>query len=90
LSAALSAITAAVVGVILNLAVWFAIHLFFGTVGEVRAYGIRLYVPELSTINIASVLLAIAALVALLRFKVGMLPVLAASAALGAIYFYIR
>ena len=90
LSAALSVITAAVVGVILNLAVWFAIHLFFGTVGEVRAYGIRLYVPELGSINVASVLLAIAALVALLRFKIGMLPVLAASAALGALYFYIR
>ncbi|HEY8267350.1 MAG TPA: chromate efflux transporter [Xanthobacteraceae bacterium] len=90
LSAALSAITAAVVGVILNLAVWFAIHLFFGTVGEARTYGIRLYVPEFATINIASVLLAIAALVALLRFKIGMIPVLAASAALGALYFYIR
>ena len=90
LSAALSVITAAVVGVILNLAVWFAIHLFFGTVGEVRAYGVRLYVPELASINVASVLLAIAALVALLRFKIGMLPVLAASAALGALYFYIR
>ena len=57
---------------------------------EPRAYGIRLYVPELGSINVASVLLAIAALVALLRFKVGMLPVLAASAALGALYFYIR
>jgi chromate transporter len=90
LSAALSAITAAVVGVILNLAVWFAVHLFFGSVGEVRAYGIRLFVPELSTINIASVLLAIAALVALLRFKVGMIPVLAASAALGAVYFFFK
>ena len=46
--------------------------------------------PEFASINIASVLLAIAALVALLRFKIGMLPVLAASAALGALYFYIR
>jgi chromate transporter len=90
LSAALSAITAAVVGVILNLAVWFAIHLFFGKVGEVHAYGIRLYVPELASINVASVVLAVAALVALLRFKIGMLPVLAASAALGAIYFYVK
>ena len=53
LSAALSAITAAVVGVILNLAVWFAIYLFFGTVGEARTYGIRLYVPELSPPSIS-------------------------------------
>jgi len=87
LSAALSAITAAVVGVILNLAVWFALHLAFGEVNEVRAFGLKLQVPVLATINIASVILAIAAFVAMLRFHVGMLPVIAASAALGTLYF---
>jgi chromate transporter len=87
LSAALSAITAAVVGVILNLAVWFALHLAFGEVNEVRAYGLKLQVPVLATINVASVVLAIAALVAMLRFKVGMLPVIAASALIGALYY---
>ncbi len=87
LSAALSAITAAVVGVILNLAVWFALHLAFGEVNEVRAYGLKLQVPVLATINVASVVLAIAAFVAMLRFKVGMLPVIAGSAVIGAVYY---
>jgi chromate transporter len=87
LSAALSAITAAVVGVILNLAVWFALHLAFGEVNEVRAYGLKLQVPVLATVNVASVVLAAAAFVAMLRFKVGMLPVIAAGAAVGALYY---
>ncbi|MGZ8400691.1 MAG: chromate efflux transporter, partial [Methyloceanibacter sp.] len=84
LSAALSAITAAVVGVILNLAVWFALHLAFGEVNEVHAYGLKLQVPVLATVNVASVVLAVAALVAMLRFQIGMMLVIAASAALGA------
>ena len=87
LSAALSAITAAVVGVILNLAVWFALHLAFGEVNELRAYGLKLQVPVLATVNVASVVLAAAAFVAMLRFKVGMMPVIAASAMLGALYY---
>jgi chromate transporter len=87
LSAALSAITAAVVGVILNLAVWFALHLAFGEVNEVRAFGLKLQVPVLATINVASVVLAAAAFVAMLRFKVGMMPVIAASALFGALYY---
>jgi chromate transporter len=87
LSAALSAITAAVVGVILNLAVWFALHLAFGEVNELRAYGLKLQVPVLATVNVASVVLAAAAFVAMLRFKVGMMPVIAASAVLGALYY---
>jgi chromate transporter len=87
LSAALSAITAAVVGVILNLAVWFALHLAFGEVNEVRAYGLKLQVPVLATINVASVILAVAAFVAMLRFKVGMIQVIAASAVIGALYY---
>ena len=86
LSAALSAITAAVVGVILNLAVWFGLHVVFGAVAERHAAGLRLLVPDLATIDPAALVLAALALVAMLRFKVGMIPMLAASAALGAAY----
>ena len=82
-SAALSCITAAVVGVILNLAVWFAIHVTFAEVAEVRAYGLVLQVPTLASINLASVALTLAAFVALLRFRIGMIPVIGASALLG-------
>jgi chromate transporter len=86
LSAALSAITAAVVGVVLNLAVWFALHVVFTAVNEVRTLGMKLQVPVWETIDIAALALAVAALVAMLRFKVGMIPTLFVSAALGVIY----
>jgi chromate transporter len=71
LDGALAGITAAVVGVILNLAVWFALHVIFR--GE----------PGLATLDPVALGIAAAALVAMLRFHVGMLPTLAASALLG-------
>ncbi len=86
-SAALSAITAAVVGVMLNLAIWFAIHVAFDQVGEVHSYGMKFLVPVLDNVQIASVVLALGAFVAMLRFNIGMLPVLAISAVLGMAYY---
>ena len=83
LSAALSAISAAVVGVILNLAIWFAMHSLFGEVREVAGAGFRSDVPVLSSINWAALLLTLAALVAVFRFKLGTLTVLAGCAAAG-------
>ncbi len=87
LSTALSGITAAVVGVVLNLAVWFALHVAFGTVDEVRALGARLLVPDWRTVNVASVLISAAAFVAIFRFKLGMIKTLAASTAVGLLYY---
>ena len=86
LSSALSAITAAVVGVILNLAVWFSLHTLFGTVGERQIGPVRLYVPEWQTLDVASLAIAVVAFLALFRFKIGMLPTLALCAALGVAY----
>lgn len=83
LSAALAAITAAVVGVVLNLAVWFALHVFFAKIAEIHQWGLRLLVPDLASLDPLSLILSAAALVALLRFKLGMLPVLAGAAACG-------
>jgi chromate transporter len=84
LSSALSAITAAIVGVILNLAVWFAIHTLFGHVDEVHpGLGLRLYVPDAATLSLGTLILAIGAMLALFRFKIGMIPTLAAASALG-------
>ena len=83
LSAALGAITAAVVGVILNLAVWFALHVVFGTVNSLNAYGLSLAVPDLSTVKIAAAALVIAAIIALFRFKVGVLTLLGATSLAG-------
>ncbi len=84
LSAALSAITAAVVGVILNLALWFAIHTMFRQVQRVRGYGFDFDAPVLASADLWALTLAIAAAVAIFRFKVGMMPVLAACSLAGA------
>ncbi len=83
LSAALAAITAAVVGVILNLAIWFAIHTLFAEVRDVSFAGGTLDVPVVTTLAPAAASLAAAAAVAMFRFKVGAIPVLLACAAAG-------
>ena len=86
LSTALSSITAAVVGVVLNLAVWFALHTLFGQVTELHTLGMRLLVPLWHTLDGAALVITSLAMVATFRFKVGMIPTLAGSAALGMLY----
>ena len=83
LSGALSAIGAAVVGVILNLTVWFALQTLFGHVGEVQFGPVRMSWPELATLDWRALLLAIIAMVAMFRLNIGMVPTLALSAMLG-------
>ncbi|MGQ0699975.1 MAG: chromate efflux transporter [Panacagrimonas sp.] len=83
LSAALTGITAAVVGVILNLSIWFAIHVLFSQVGDVRVGGMRLPLPTLESLNIVALVLGAAAMVALLRFHANLLLILAAAGVLG-------
>lgn len=83
LSAALGAITAAVVGVILNLAVWFGIHTLFGRVREIPFASGTLDLPVLATVDPAALLLAAGAALVIFRFKAGVIPVLLACAAAG-------
>ena len=90
LHAALSAITAAVVGVILNLSVWFAIHTIFHDV-QARTWGlVHVDVPSPDSLDLAALVLAVAALVAMLRFKLAMGWTLLGSALLGAAWIYFR
>ncbi|MEC9367905.1 MAG: chromate efflux transporter [Pseudomonadota bacterium] len=86
LGSALSGITAAVVGVVLNLALWFGLHVVFGKVNEVWHGPLRLYTPELASIDWVAFVLAATALLAMLRFKVGMLPTLGVAAVAGLIW----
>ena len=86
LSAGLKCITAAVVGVILNLSVWFALHVLFARLDHVELGPARLDVPVMSTLDEVSALIAIGALIALVRFKVAMPIVLASGALLGFVY----
>lgn len=83
LNGALSAITAAVVGVILNLSLWFALHVFFATV-ETRAAGpVIVTLPDPATLDPAALALAMLAAALLLWRGWRLLPVLALSAGLG-------
>ena len=83
LGAALGAVTAAVVGVILNLAVWFGLHVLFARVVPTPVLGATLDVPVLASVDVPALVLAIAAAVAIFRFRFGMIPVLLASALAG-------
>jgi chromate transporter len=83
LSGALAAITAAVVGVILNLAIWFGLHVVFRDVGGLGLGPLSFAWPDWTSIEPVALSLSIIAAVALFRFKLGILPVLALCAALG-------
>ncbi|MCE8022972.1 chromate efflux transporter [Billgrantia aerodenitrificans] len=86
LSAALSAITAAVVGVILNLAIWFGLHVIFAEVVERHLLGVRLLIPQFGTLDPLALLLAAGAMAAIFHFKIGMLKVLGGCALLGVLF----
>ena len=86
LNAGLKCITAAVVGVILNLSVWFALHVLFAELHRVEFGPVRLDAPVLSTLDVASALIAVSAVIALVRFKVSMPIVLGSGALLGLVY----
>ena len=90
LDATLSAITAAVVGVVLNLGVWFAIHVFFAEVADTRLGPVRLLVPDWTTVDPTAVGLSLLAAVALLRLKLPMLAVLGRAAGLGMALSWLR
>lgn len=84
LKGALSAITAAVVGVMCNLSIWFALHVIFQTV-ILKHYGIvSVWSPELSTVNLYTIALIALNAVLLFKYLLGILPLLAISACVGA------
>jgi chromate transporter len=83
LAGALTAITAAVVGVILNLSIWFALHTVFRETTPVRSFGLSFDMPVLSSVDIPALVLAIAAATAVFRFNLGMLTVLGGACVAG-------
>ena len=86
LDAALSTITASVVGVVLNLAVWFSLHVLFASVAERRVFLLRLHVPDLSTLDAAALALSALSCVLLFRTRIGMLRTLGIAALLGLLW----
>ncbi len=87
LTAALTAVTAAVVGVILNLAIWLGLHLLFRETQPWSGFGLRLDLPVPSSIDPVATVLALASYVALARFKLGLGIVLLSSSLLGLLWF---
>ena len=83
LSAALTGITAAVVGVIANLAVFFALHTLFAETSQVTWGVLQFEVPQLAAVKPVSVAIALVAAVLLFRFKWSVLRTLGVCAALG-------
>jgi chromate transporter len=83
LTAALSGITAAVVGVVLNLTLWFALQVTFAEVGSLRFAGMRLPLPAPASLDWTSLAITLGAGVLLLRLHLGVVPVLGAAAAAG-------
>jgi chromate transporter len=80
---ALSAITAAVVGVILNLAIWFAIHTVFRLAHPFRAGPLRFDLPDPASLDPWALLLSAGAILAMVRFKAGAVPTLAVTSIAG-------
>lgn len=72
LKGALAGVTAAVVGVILNLSVWFGLHVFFATVTPMPVGPLTLWWPEFATLDLLSLVLAVIAALALLRCHLGL------------------
>ena len=84
LSGALKAITAAVVGVILNLTIWFAAHVFFRSIGTAEAGILKVIWPEIASFDPVAGGIALVTGVLLLVFHAGIGWTLLAGALVGA------
>jgi len=78
LAAALQAVTAAVVGVIANLSVWFALHVLFARIDEVHYGPVRLFVPHINSLDLVSLVLAAVAMVLVFGLRWSITTTLAA------------
>jgi chromate transporter len=88
LNGALAAITAAVVGVILNLSVWFALHVLFGNVVE-RHYGpLRWFAFDPAALDTHAAILAVTAGLITFRFHRSLIEVIVVMALLGIVTQY--
>lgn len=86
ISGGMAAITAAVVGVILNLAVWFALHVLFSEVATFQAGPLLMQIPVLSSVDWASVVLTLLAVIAIFRLTMSVMTVLLGAAVLGIVW----
>lgn len=88
LSSSLSGITAAVVGVMLNLSLWFSIQTLFKKVDVKDFAGMKLLVPDPGSIDPVIAFITILSFVVLFKFKLGILKLIWISASAGLIYYF--
>lgn len=90
LSSALSGITSAVVGVILNLAIWFGLHVVFAKVDTIQLGALHISFPDWHSIQIVPLLLTLLALLLYFPLKRSMFQTIFICALLGVVYFFFR
>lgn len=86
LQGGLATLSAAVVGVIANLSLWFGLHVLFRRIEAPTVGPLHLTVPDLSSIDWRVAVVATAAAILLFRFRIGMIRLLAVTAAMGALF----
>jgi len=85
ISHALTAVGAAVAGVVLSLALWFALHTAFDSVNDTALGPLTIPIPTLSSVNLASVAISAFAAILVFRFRIGTVKVIATCAGLGVV-----
>lgn len=88
LAGALSAITAAVVGVILNLALWFGLRVLFAHVDEIALGFARIDIPVLASLDWRAASIALLAALALFRLHLGVVRTLGLAAVMGLLFSF--
>lgn len=83
LKGGLAAVTAAIVGVIANLSLWFTLHVLFARTVTLRLGAAAIVLPDPASINRATVLLAVIAAILVFRVRMGLIKVLCTMMALG-------
>lgn len=90
ISAALTAITASVVGVIMNLAIWFAMHVLFQEVVKHQYDWIGVWSPVWDTLNVPALVLTVASLIAAFVLRMKMIPLLLLSSLAGLAWYVLH
>jgi chromate transporter len=86
LTGALAAVTAAVVGVILNLSLWFALHVLFSNVTAIQYGPLQIWTPELATLNMEALALSAFAAALVFGLRSGIATTLALNAGVALIW----
>ncbi len=90
LAGALAAVTAAVVGVILNLSLWFALHVIFGSVTATWYGPLQIWTPELASLNVEALALAVLAAALLFGLRLGIAETLTISAMASLVWWFVQ